>query len=411
MAPLDAAVARPVSVVPPRSERAGSVSVRPPNRDEILGYLAPAIRRAVERLGEDLWTRAEEIRLRRERPLSLVTDSGDVWLSSQGLPTSDPASACVVTADDARKTLSLVSQGSVYALEEEFRNGYVTIPGGHRVGLVGRALLEGGHLRTITHVAGLNFRLSREVKGAALPLVTRVLSRTGNGGGNGSGIGGAASGVTAGAAGAGARGANGHRPRSALIVSPPGCGKTTVLRDLIRLLSDGVPDLSLRGFRVGLVDERSEVAACYEGVPQRDVGLRTDVLDACPKAQGVLVLLRSMSPEVIAADEVGRPEDVAALHEAAMAGAAVVATAHGASLDELAARPMLRELLGASLFEVFVVLSRRNGPGTVELVTEGRAWLESRNSLRGGLAAPAVRLPAQGGGSGGGLAEGITRGP
>lgn len=317
-----------------------AIAVTPPNRAEILDFVAPALRQPIERLGVDLWARAEEIRLRRERPLSLVTDTGDVWLSPLGLPTSDPATAYVVSADDTRKTLSLVSQGSVYALEEEFRNGFVTIPGGHRVGLSGRALLEAGRLRTITHVAGLSFRLSREVKGAARPVLGRILGRAG-------------------------------RPRSALIISPPGCGKTTFLRDLVRLLSDGVPEMGLRGLRVGLVDERSEVAACYEGVPQRDVGLRTDVLDACPKAQGVFLLLRAMSPEVIAADEIGRPEDATALNEAASAGAAVLATAHGSSVDDLRARPMLRELLGSGLFEVFIVLSRRNGPGTIEAVLPG----------------------------------------
>jgi stage III sporulation protein AA len=315
-------------------------AAHPPDKAELLDYLAPAIRRPVERLGGELWARAEELRLRQGRPLSLVTGIGDVWLSGQGLPSLDPVSAYIVSGDDTRKTLSLVSQGSVYALEEEFRNGFVTIPGGHRVGLSGRALLEAGRLRTITDVAGLSFRLSREVRGVARPVLPWLLSETG-------------------------------RPRSALIVSPPGAGKTTFLRDLVRLLSNGEPELGLRGLRVGLVDERSEVAACYEGVPQRDVGLRTDILDACPKAEGLLILLRAMSPEVVAADELGRPEDVSAVHEAAGAGVAVIATAHGNSLEDLARRPMLRHLLEGNLFEVFVVLSRRHGPGTIEAVVEG----------------------------------------
>jgi len=330
----------------------------------------------VERLGADLWTRTEEIRLRRDRPLSLVTDTGDAWLSPHGLPISDPGSAYVVTGEDMTRTLGLVTQGSVYALEEEFRHGFVTLPGGHRVGLTGRALLEAGHIRTIAHVAGLSLRLSREVRGVARPLVGRLVTREG-------------------------------RPRSGLIISPPGCGKTTILRDAVRLLSDGVPELGMRGLRVGLVDERSEVAACYEGVPQRDVGLRTDVLDACPKAEGVFLLLRAMSPEVIAVDEVGRPEDTAALREALGAGAAVLATAHGSSVEDLRARPMMRALAETGLFHVFVVLSRRRGPGTVEAVVEAGA--PPRAAGAGALPARAgFPAPGAGGASGRG---GIRSGP
>lgn len=332
---------------PARSRTAAAaepVVVRAPDRQEVLPYLAPSLRGPVQRLADDLWSATEELRLRRERPLALVTSAGDRWVSPDGQPAGDPAAAYRVSADDMAKTLSLISQGSVYALEEEFRHGFVTLPGGHRVGLTGRALLEAGRLRTITHIAGLNIRLSREVRGTARPLLARIVPRSG-------------------------------RPNSTLIVSPPGCGKTTILRDLVRLLSDGVPELGLPGFRVGLVDERSELAACYEGVPQRDVGLRTDVLDACPKAEGVFLLLRAMSPEVIAADEVGRSEDVAALQEAAGAGAAVLATAHASSLRELTARPMLQALVNSGVFRLVVVLSRRDGPGTIESVHDaGGGW-------------------------------------
>jgi len=344
--PRAATVVRPAGPGAPSrpvaSAQAGhrTPTVLSPSRTEVLDYLAPAVRRTVERLSSDLWRRVEEIRLRRGRPLSLVTASGDLWLTPEGCPAADPGQAQVVSAEDTSRTLSLVCQGSVYALEEQLRHGFVTIAGGHRVGLAGRALVEEGHVRTITQVAGLNFRLSREVRGAALPVLPLVAGQ-------------------------------GRRPRSVLVVSPPGCGKTTFLRDLVRLMSDGVPELGCPGYRVGLVDERSEVAACHEGVPQRDVGLRTDVLDSCPKAQGILLLLRAMSPEVIAVDEIGRPEDAAALHEAACAGAAVAATAHATSLEELSQRPMLRGLVSAGLFEVFVVLSRRLGPGTVEAVVEG----------------------------------------
>jgi len=170
----------PLGVTGPAEPASGKRPVvKAPAREEILPYLAPRIRRPIERLGADLWTRTEEVRLRRGRPLSVVTGEGDLWLSPQGLPTTDPGAAHTIAAEDITRTLALVTQGSVYALEEEFRHGFVTLPGGHRVGMTGRTLLEAGHIRTIAHVGGLSVRLSREVKGVARPLVSSLVDRAG----------------------------------------------------------------------------------------------------------------------------------------------------------------------------------------------------------------------------------------
>ncbi|MGE5577000.1 MAG: stage III sporulation protein AA, partial [Syntrophothermus sp.] len=157
---------------------------------------------------------------------------------------------------------------------------------------------------------------------------------------------------------------------STLIISPPQCGKTTLLRDLARQISDGAPAIGLIGRKVGIVDERSEIAGCYHGVPQNDVGLRTDVLDTCPKAEGIMLLLRSMSPEVVVTDEIGGEEDVEAVEEACHAGVAVIATAHGHDLAELLRRPGTGRLIREGHFQRAVVLSRREGPGTLEVIVE-----------------------------------------
>jgi stage III sporulation protein AA len=264
-------------------------------------------------------------------------------LTPEGVLTGNPEQAYRVSADDMLRTVELVTGSSLYAVEDELRQGFVTVPGGHRVGLCGRAVVDGGKVRTLKYLTGLNFRISREVRGAAdqvLPWLVRG-------------------------------------PRAVyntLIISSPRCGKTTLLRDLVRQISNGIPRLGFAGLTVGVVDERSEIAGCYQGIPQRDVGLRTDVLDACPKAEGMMMLLRALSPAVIATDEIGRREDVEALEEMLNAGVSILATAHGASVDDLRGRPVLRDLLGRRIVERFVVLEYRHGPGAVRAVVDGGSF-------------------------------------
>ncbi len=308
---------------------------------DILHYLPEPVRcivtRAAARQGAGP---VEEVRLRVGRGLMWVTGTGDAFLTPDGEVSGGPEAAYRVSQADLERAVELVTRGSLHAFEEELRRGYVTLPGGHRVGLVGRAVLERGSVRTLKWLSGLNLRVSREVPGAADPVLPAILGP-------------------------------GGRPVNAILLSPPRAGKTTVLRDLVRQLSDGRPALGFPGVKVGLVDERSEVAGCYRGVPQRAVGARTDVLDGCPKAEGIMMLLRSMSPQVIATDEIGRPEDTDAVEEALNAGVGVVCTAHGDGPHDLWRRPGLRPLARAGTFDRIIVLGRSRGPGTVEAVLDG----------------------------------------
>jgi stage III sporulation protein AA len=305
---------------------------------EILPLLAPRlgqlIRLAVRRLTAPL----EEIRVREGRPLQLVFAGSDAFVLPDGALTPDPTRAATPDHDDLLRTFQLMAQGSVYAWEDEVRSGFLTLRGGHRVGLAGRAVTEEGRIRTLKQVASLNIRIAREVQGAAGPLLPRVLKA--------------------------------GRPLSTLIISPPQAGKTTILRDLVRQISTGVPALGLKGCKVGLVDERSEVAGCAAGVPQRDVGPRTDVLDGCPKAEGLMLLIRALSPDVVAVDEIGRTADADAVMEALHAGVAVLATAHGHGLEDIGRRPALAALLQAGAFQRAAILGRSRGPGTVEQVID-----------------------------------------
>ncbi|MGO4273638.1 stage III sporulation protein AA, partial [Paenibacillus sp. TAF58] len=149
-----------------------------------------------------------------------------------------------------------------------------------------------------------------------------------------------------------------------LIISPPQHGKTTLIRDLARLISRGewgTNYVSASGKKVGVVDERSELAACVKGVPRFDLGPRTDVMDGCPKAEGMMMMIRSLSPDVLIVDEIGRPEDANAIHEAVHTGIRVVATAHGADYEDVRRRPVLKQLLDEGVFTRYVILQRRKG--------------------------------------------------
>ncbi len=318
-------------------------------REEVGSFLPQRIRIILERSAVPLWGELEEIRLRLGRPLALHGRMGDCFLSESGEAVS-AAAAYRPDRIDLEKALQLISSSSLYAFAEELRSGYITIPGGHRVGLCGQAVVEGGRVVRLKHITGLNYRIARQIRGAALPYVRFFLD---------------------------------HRRRRvyhSLLVAPPRGGKTTFLRDLARCLSDGVKELGIAGFKVAVVDERSEIAGSFQGMPQLDVGERTDVLDACPKAEGMMMLLRSMGPEVIVTDEIGRPEDIAAIEEVIHAGVTVVATAHGSSLAELRARPGLRRLLDEQVFERALILGWSRGAGTVEQLCDLKKDILSRRA-------------------------------
>lgn len=309
----------------------------------IFSILPENIRDLLSRLPVQFMDRLEEIRLRQNRPLIVTHTAGDVFLDSSGQPTSNPGDAYVITGDDMQRVIRMVSNSSLYAIEEELKNGFVTLPGGHRVGLTGKTVIESGKVKTLKYISGFNIRISREIKGTAAPILPSLLDRWG-------------------------------RVKHTLILSPPGCGKTTLLRDLVRLVSSGVPELNFGGVTVGLVDERSELAGCYRGVPQRDIGLRTDVLDGCPKAEGMMMLLRAMSPQIVATDEIGKEEDIKALEEVINAGVTVITTVHGTSMEEIMRRPALKYLLSLNVIERFIILSRSKGVGTVEDIIYGSSW-------------------------------------
>ncbi|HHV44816.1 MAG TPA: stage III sporulation protein AA [Firmicutes bacterium] len=306
---------------------------------EILPILAPSLRKLIASLPQNLVGALEELRLRALRPLGVVCNRGDGFLQASGRIVSEPERGYMVTREELATTVELISQHSLYAYVEEMRHGYITIPGGHRVGLCGRTVVEERRVVLLRDIQSLNIRISRQVLGAADSVMEHILGPCG-------------------------------RICSTLILSPPGCGKTTLLRDIARQLSRGIPRLGFPGVQVAVVDERSEIGGCYQGVPQNDLGPRTDVLDGCPKAQGIMMLLRSMGPRVIVTDEIGSLEDARAIQEALLGGVSIITTAHGSDLEEVVRRFDLSAEFLTKSFQKVIVLSRRQGPGTIQKVLE-----------------------------------------
>lgn len=281
--------------------------------------------------------RLQEIRLRIGCPVTFIYDNREEFLGQEGGFTKEKKNSYCITKNELRETMEYICNYSMYAFEEELKQGFITIQGGHRVGVGGKVIVEKDKVKNIKYISCVNIRLAHEIKGCADQLMPFLREK--------------------------------KRWLNTLVVSPPRCGKTTLLRDMVRYLSEG--DKEITGVNVGVVDERSEIGACYLGVPQNDLGMRTDILDCCPKAEGIMMLVRSMSPVVIAVDEIGSQADREALEQAVNCGCIVFATAHGASLEDIKKRGL------ESFFERFILLKAGGKAGEVEGIynrTGQRMW-------------------------------------
>ena len=300
---------------------------------EMARWYGEEIRSIIGHIKAVPFQEVEEIRLRVGQPLMVRTSDKDLFLNRDGEVT-DPEKAYFVMREDLVSALERMTHSSLYAAEEDLKQGFITLPGGNRVGVTGEAIILRGQIQTLKHVSSLNLRIAREIQGQGLKILPLLL---------------------------GADGTFCHT----LLISPPRAGKTTLLRELIRLISNGVPKIGLSGQTVGVVDERGELAGMWQGVPTYNLGYRTDVLDGCPKASGMAMMVRSMAPQVMAMDELGHTDDVTAIMDALRTGVRILSTAHASSLEEARGRPTLAHLLEQGVFERLVVLSRKHGPGTI----------------------------------------------
>lgn len=267
----------------------------------------------------------EEIRLRLGLPIALLYADRCCYITKDGALSPSYTGCLVASRADLSEGMELISEASVYALTDEIKNGYITVNGGHRIGICGSAALDNGKICNISHVSGLNYRIAREVLGAAKDIMPYVYNKS--------------------------------HVRNTLIISPPRCGKTTLVRDVARSLSE-------MGKKVSIIDERNEISAMSNGCCGYDLGISSDVLSGASKAEGTLLMLRSMSPDVIVTDELGADEEGRVLSKIAGSGVNIISTIHAANRLDLEKRKEIAAM--CPFFSCFVTLSRRNGVGTIE---------------------------------------------
>ena len=270
--------------------------------EQLLNYMSYTIRKEILKyISQDI----EEIRLRVARPIAIKRENTMKIIEH------------IVTTEEILETFEKIGENSVYSYKKQIWEGFITIKGGHRVGITGNCAFDDGKVQNINYISSLNFRIAREKKGCADELIKYV---------------------------------NGY---NTLIVSSPGTGKTTMLRDLIRQISN-------KGQTCGVVDERGEIAAMYKGVPQNDVGVLTDVISNVSKNIGMHILVRSMAPQVIACDEIGSKEDIEAVNYAICSGVKGIFTAHGSNFQEIKLNKELRELIDKFIIEKIIFLDENN---------------------------------------------------
>lgn len=306
-------------------------------REEILKIFSINLRKVISNVKID-FELLQEIRLRVNGPLIVFYNNKEYFISRNYELTTSRVNAYIVTQNEVRETMEYISNYSLYAFEDEIRQGFITIQGGHRVGIAGKTILEADRIKNIKHISFINIRLSHQIKGCADKVMPYIVQD--------------------------------DSIFHTLIISPPRCGKTTLLRDVIRQLSNGLS--TIPGMTVGVVDERSEIGACYMGVPQNELGIRTDILDCCPKVAGMMMLVRSMSPSIIAVDEVGSRDDIEAIEYVINCGCKLIATVHGSSIDDIKNKPLLGKLVREKIFERYIILNNQGCVGNLEEIYDER---------------------------------------
>ena len=279
--------------------------------EEILNFFPEEIKQKIK---QNLLENLEEIRIRTHQPIILKNNQTEKQIIYP------------ITPDTVLQILQKICENSIYSYQNQICNGFITLNGGHRVGITGNAVMKDGQVINLSYISSLNFRISRQILNCSNTALPYILNSENN------------------------------DIYNTLIASPPGLGKTTLLRDLIRKISNGIPEMNFKGMTIGVVDERGEISAMDKGIPQNDIGMRTDVIENISKSLGMKMLVRSMSPKIIVADEIGSEEDIEAIEYAVCSGVRGIFTAHGANIEEVKKNPILNKLIEKQMIDKVLFL-------------------------------------------------------
>ena len=285
--------------------------------NEILKYFSKNIYKNIYNViekDENLKNKIREIRIRVNKPIIIRTNNQDIIIEY------------FVNQEEILETLSRLCENSIYAYKNQICEGFITIKGGHRVGITGSCVIENGKVLNIKYVSSLNFRIAREVINCSQNYLDKILDL------------------------------KNQTIFNTIIVGKPGSGKTTILRDIVRNLSNGIEKYQFQGKTCGIVDERGEIAATFRGIPQNDVGIRTDVIENVSKPIGINMLIRSMAPEIIVCDEIGSKQDVLAIEYAIHSGVKGIFTMHGKNLEDVKNNQEVYKLISNKSIEKILFL-------------------------------------------------------
>ncbi|MDO5560600.1 MAG: ATPase, T2SS/T4P/T4SS family [Oscillospiraceae bacterium] len=315
---------------------------------KVLRYFSPQLRERIDYACRKYTQDIHEIRIKTDAPVCVRSFGQEFFISHDGTLTSDEERCLKCSSSDIDYSFRAVCENSVYSFAREIREGFITIPGGHRVGICGTAVTDEGEVTSVKNISSLNFRIARQVIGCADRIYREVFS---------------------------------DGPAGLLIAGPPSSGKTTILRDLCRSLA--------HHYRVCVIDERSEIAAVYCGEPQNDIGALSDVFDGYPKEQGIQTAVRVMAPDIIICDEIGSRADIKALINSLHTGVKIIATVHAASASELSGRSQIMKLVSCGGFDKLVFLDSKNRTGKVTDIMSSSDFLRlySDKKLKGNAGA------------------------
>lgn len=291
-------------------------------KEQIINYFGKNIKEKLFLIKDEYFENIQEIRIRNNKAVIFKMIDKEYFLNKEGNLSDkfDKEKIFIPNYDDIKQTIETMSDYSIYAFEQEIKNGFITLKGGFRVGITGTAIIEDEKIKAIKNISSINLRIAREVKECSKKILPYIKDEN-------------------------------YLPT--MIISPPNCGKTTLLRDIIREISDS-------GENVSVIDERSEIAGTYMGISQMELGLRTDIFDRCTKKEGMISVLRSMSPDFIAVDEIGTEEDILALEKIFNSGVKVICTIHSEDISELKQKCGLEEILKEKYFKRYIVLDKCN---------------------------------------------------